>query len=153
MAAFSIVTPNLTPLLDVVLQLITFFMMLVHVGTRLEDATKSVRPPLVPAAGPRADLAFDRLRVALDAQGRLLAAGQVLDAQAAAAWWVAQADSRRAELEKLKPAPASADDLPTVVIVRADRAASYGMVRRVLTEAQESGFVHFRLVVARKRIP
>ena len=28
------VQPNLTPLLDVVLQLITFFMMLVHFGTQ-----------------------------------------------------------------------------------------------------------------------
>ena len=30
--------PNLTPLLDIVLQLITFFMMLVHFGTRLEGS-------------------------------------------------------------------------------------------------------------------
>ena len=38
---------NLTPLLDVVLQLITFFMMLIHFGTKIEgaaiDACGSVR--------------------------------------------------------------------------------------------------------------
>ena len=36
----AVFSPNLTPLLDVVLQLITFFMMLVHFGTRLEGATR-----------------------------------------------------------------------------------------------------------------
>ena len=36
----AVANPNLTPLLDVVLQLITFFMMLVHFGTRLEGSTR-----------------------------------------------------------------------------------------------------------------
>ena len=39
---------NLTPLLDVVLQLITFFMMLIHFGTRIEGATEEVRLPIPP---------------------------------------------------------------------------------------------------------
>ena len=68
--------PNLTPLLDVVLQLITFFMMLIHFGSRLEGATKAVRLPSAPAALPGADLALDRLVVAVDAQGRLLVDGR-----------------------------------------------------------------------------
>ena len=51
-ATSSVLNPNLTALLDVVLQLITFFMMLVHFGTRLEGATKAVRLPLAPAALP-----------------------------------------------------------------------------------------------------
>ena len=41
---------NLTPLLDVVLQLITFFMMLVHFGTQIEAADREVRLPVAPAA-------------------------------------------------------------------------------------------------------
>ena len=60
-ATSSVLNPNLTPLLDVVLQLITFFMMLVHFGTRLEGATKAVRLPVAPAAFPGSDLTFDRL--------------------------------------------------------------------------------------------
>jgi biopolymer transport protein ExbD len=40
--------------------------------------------------------------------------------------------------------------LPTVVILRADRAASYGSVRRALAEAQDKGFAHFSLVVLRR---
>jgi biopolymer transport protein ExbD len=126
-ATSSVLSPNLTPLLDVVLQLITFFMMLVHFGTRLEGATKAVRLPVAPAALPGSDLTFDRLGVAMDAQGRLLVDGRALE-----------------------PA-AGRDDLPTVVIVRADRGASYGAVRRALADAQDKGFAHFSLVVLRRR--
>jgi biopolymer transport protein ExbD len=143
--------PNLTPLLDVVLQLITFFMMLVHFGTRLEGATKAVRLPLAPAALPGSDLTFDRLSVVLDARGRLQSGGQWLGEDAAAEWWASQAKSRRSGLETLGDRRAAADDLPTVVIVRADRAASYGVVRRTLATAQEQGFAHFSLVVLRRR--
>ena len=42
--------PNLTPLLDLVLQLITFFMMLIHFGNQLEGETRAVRLPVAPAA-------------------------------------------------------------------------------------------------------
>ena len=47
-ATSSVLSPNLTPLLDVVLQLITFFMMLVHFGTRLEGATRPCASRLRP---------------------------------------------------------------------------------------------------------
>jgi biopolymer transport protein ExbD len=147
----SVLNPNLTPLLDVVLQLITFFMMLVHFGTRLEGATKAVRLPIAPAALPGSDLTFDRLGVAMDARGQLLVGGRALDEEAASAWWADQAKTRRAGLEILgEPAAAARDDLPTVVILRADKAASYGAVRRALAEAQEKGFAHFSLVVLRR---
>jgi biopolymer transport protein ExbD len=149
-ATSSILTPNLMPLLDVVLQLITFFMMLVHFGTRLEGATKSVRLPVAPAALPGSELTFDRLSVAMDAQGRLLVEGRSLDDEAASAWWADQAKTRRAGLETMGEPAAASDDLPTVVILRADRAASYGSVRRALAEAQDKGFAHFSLVVLRR---
>jgi len=143
--------PNLMPLLDVVLQLITFFMMLVHFGTRLEGATKAVRLPLAPAALPGTDLTFDRLTVVMNAQGRLLIRGQVLDDAAAAAWWASEAKARRAGLETLAKGALADSALPTVVILRADRSASYGAVRRALAEAQDRGFAHFSLVVLRSQ--
>jgi len=139
---------NLTPLLDVVLQLITFFMMLIHFGTRLEGASKAVRLPVTPAALPGADLTLDRLTVSVDARGRLLAEGAAagLEGDAAEAWWAGQAESRRGGQEAVG---APAEGLPTVVVVRADRRASYGAVRRTLAAAQQRGFAHFSLVVLR----
>ncbi len=73
---------NLTPLLDVVLQLITFFMMLIHFGTKIEGASAAIRLPTTPAALPGGELGLDRLVVGVDAQGRLLADGESLDAAA-----------------------------------------------------------------------
>jgi biopolymer transport protein ExbD len=150
-ATSSVLNPNLTPLLDVVLQLITFFMMLVHFGTRLEGATKAVRLPVAPAALPGSDLTFDRLNVSMDAQGRLLVQGKALEEEAASKWWADQAKIRRAGLETLGDPGAARDDLPTVVIVRADKATSYGALRRALAEAQDKGFAHFSLVVLRRQ--
>jgi biopolymer transport protein ExbD len=157
----SILSPNLTPLLDVVLQLITFFMMLVHFGSRLEGGDKAIRLPVAPAALPGSDLTIDRLPVSLDARGGLMVEGKVLTGSAASAWWATQANARRSGLETLgkaakglgSPSGPGDDELPTVVIFRADRDASYGNVRRTLAEAQEQGFAHFSLVVLRRDQP
>jgi biopolymer transport protein ExbD len=156
----GMISPNLTPLLDVVLQLITFFMMLVHFGSRLEGANRAIRLPVAPAALPGSDLAFDRLPVSLNASGGLLVGGQILEREEASAWWASQAKSRRAGLEILGQKSSTLgsvsgfeDELPTVVIMRADRETSYGTVRRTLAEAQERGFAHFSLVVLRRTEP
>ena len=133
------------------LQLITFFMMLVHFGTRLEGATKAVRLPLAPAALPGTDLTFDRMAITMNSQGKLVVKGRVLDDAAATAFWTTEAKARRAGLETLGEGATADSELPTVVILRADRSASYGAVRRALAEAQEKGFAHFSLVVLRSR--
>src|SRR3954468_21475259 len=86
---------NLTPLLDVVLQLITFFMMLVHFGTKIEGATAEIRLPVAPAALPGDDLALDRLVAPIDARGALRVEGEALLSRAAEAWWAKQAGRRR----------------------------------------------------------
>jgi biopolymer transport protein ExbD len=138
--------PNLTPLLDVVLQLITFFMMLIHFGTRIEGATRAVKLPVTPAALPGADLSIDRLTVSVDDRGRLLVEGKAMEGQTAETWWAEEAARRRSGLETLG---GPAEELPTIVVVRADRRASYGAVRRTLGSAQQRGFAHFSLVVLR----
>jgi biopolymer transport protein ExbD len=140
---------NLTPLLDVVLQLITFFMMLVHFGTRIEGETRAVRLPIAPAALPGGDLGLDRLVVAVDRQGRLLAEDEARTGKAAASWWSDQAKRRR-EGHRIVGGPG--EELPTIVVIRADRDASYGAVRTTLAQAQTSGFAHFSLVVLREEL-
>ncbi len=140
--------PNLLPMLDVVLQLIVFFMMLVHFGTRLEGATRAVRLPEAPAALPGGEMSLDRLAVAIDARDRLVVGKRALDVEAAGAWWVEQARRRREGLDAVGAEDRT--ELPTLVIVRADRAASYGAVRRSLLAAQRQGFARFTLVVLRE---
>ena len=135
-------------MLDVVLQLITFFMMLVHFGTRLEGVTRSVQLPTAPAALPGSDMSLDRLAVAIDDRGRLLIEDGSRNVAVTKNWWAEQARLRRVGLERLGEAELT--ELPTLVIVRADRAARYGVVRRTLRDAQRHGFARFALVVLRE---
>src|SRR5207245_552718 len=88
--------PNLTPLLDVVLQLITFFMMLIHFGSKLEGATASIKLPTASSALPGGDLGLDRLVVGVDARGRLIAENSTLEGPSVDAWWTDQARKRQA---------------------------------------------------------
>jgi biopolymer transport protein ExbD len=142
--------PNLTPLLDVVLQLITFFMMLIHFGSKIEGATASIKLPTAPSALPGADLGLDRLVVGVDAQGRLVAENSTLEGPSADAWWSDQARKRQAGLTAMGRVE---DELPTVVVVRADRSATFGSVRGLLSTAQERGFARFTLVVLKGSRP
>lgn len=139
------VDPNLTPLLDVVLQLITFFMMLVHFGTRIEGATQGVKLPTAPAALPTAGMGLDRLAVTIDATGRIVRNGDAPVDATEPAWWRAEAARRRQGRTAL--GGEDTPELPTVVVIRADRELSYGVVRGVLRVAQSQGFAHFTLVV------
>lgn len=140
--------PNLTPLLDVILQLITFFMMLIHFGTKIEGATRAVRLPTAPAGLPSGELGLDRLIVAIDAEGRLLVGPETFESRAARAWWAEQAGRRRHGQDALG---ALDNELPTLIVLRADKEVAYGVVRRTLVAAQGAGFAHFTLLVLRSR--
>jgi len=94
--------------------------------------------------------AMDRLAVAIDAQGRILAGDGARAGREASDWWAEQAQIRR---EGQKGLGGPAEELPTLVVLRADRAATYGAVRRALASAQEQGFAHFSLVVLRGPVP
>ena len=87
---------NLTPLLDVVLQLITFFMMLIHFGTKIDDLAAPIKLPTAPSALPGGDLGLDRLVVGVDSKGRLIADGGALEGPSVGTWWADQSRRRRA---------------------------------------------------------
>ena len=127
-----------------VLQLITFFMMLVHFGTQIEAAEREVRLPVAPAALPGALASEDQLVVVIDAAGGLVTGAGALGATEADAWWADQARRRFRGAASLGD---SAEELTTQVIVRADRDAPYGSVRSALAAAQRAGFARFSLVV------
>jgi biopolymer transport protein ExbD len=137
---------NLTPLLDVVLQLITFFMMLIHFGTKIEGEAASIKLPTAPSALPGGDLGLDRLVVGVDPKGQLIAEGERLDEASSGPWWADQARKRRQGLGAIGRRD---DELPTLVVVRADKSASFGSVRGLLATAQQQGFAKFTLIVLR----
>ena len=70
--------PNLTPLLDVVFQLITFFMLVINFSS--ENYDQRVRLPIADSARPVDDdqrISEDRLVLNVDSEGHLLIGGEV----------------------------------------------------------------------------
>ena len=139
--------PNLTPLLDVVFQLITFFMLVINFSNENYDAR--VKLPVAGSARPldEADKAAneDRLVLNVDKQGHLIMVGQVLPTHKAL-----QAIKHQADLVKLnlkvagaKPDPTGA--LPTTIILRADRDTAFSSLYQLITACQANGFRKFAL--------
>jgi biopolymer transport protein ExbD len=128
-------------LLDVVLQLIVFFLMLVHFGTRIEGQALGARVPAAAASRATVEDSGATLVVGIDAGGRLVAGepAVALEEDDAEAWWAAEGERRGENVST------------TLVLVRADRDARFGAVRRALATAQAHGFARFSLVVERER--
>src|SRR5947209_19481968 len=85
--------PNLTPLLDVVFQLITFFMLLINFSS--DNYDQRVRLPVAGTARPVEDAekaAEDRLVLNIDKDGHLLINGEVMPTHQAIAEIKHQAD-------------------------------------------------------------
>ena len=84
--------------------------------------------------------------VSLDPDGNLITESETVAPASAEAWWREQARKRQAGLGSLGRKD---DELPTQVVVRADKAATFGSVRGLMATAQERGFAKFTLVVIR----
>ena len=132
--------PNLTPLLDVVFQLITFFMLVINFST--ENYDQRVRLPVAGSAKPieGSKAAEDWLVLNIDAKGRLLWQGKELDTEQAIQEINLQAQQARYR-HKLK----QTDKLPTTVEIRADRSLDFSQFYRLLTACQANGFTKFSI--------
>ena len=137
-------TPDLTPLLDVVFQLITFFMLVINFSS--ENYDQRVRLPVAGSARPldKAQAAQDRLVLNIDRDGHLLM-GDVLDTERALReiHFQAQLIKQNAEAAGVKVNPA--EGLPTTVVLRADRATAFSQLFRMITACQQEGFRKFDL--------
>jgi len=139
--------PNLTPLLDVVFQLITFFMLVINFSNENYDAR--VKLPVAGSARPIEDgekaANEDRLVLNVDKEGHLILTGQVLPTHKAI-----QEIKHQAELIKLnlkvagvKPDPTGA--LPTTIVLRADKDTPFSSLYSLITACQGQGFRKFAL--------
>jgi biopolymer transport protein ExbD len=125
-------------------------MMLVHFGSRIEGSEAAVRLPVTAAALPGGDLGLDRLVVAIDREGQLVAEGTTMNKKTAVRWWRERGEARRKGQQIVGD---GRDELPTLVVIRADRDARYGAIRSVISQAQSQGFGRFTLVVRREEEP
>ena len=138
--------PNLTPLLDVVFQLITFFMLLINFSN--ENYDQRVRLPVAGSARPIEDAEQandDRLVMNIDRQGHLLSAGQALPTQKATAEIKHMAEIVRVNLKAAGVKIDPAKGLPTTIVLRGDRDTTFSSIYPLIVECQNQGFRKFTL--------
>jgi biopolymer transport protein ExbD len=143
--------PNLTPLLDVVFQLITFFMLVINFSNENYDAR--VRLPVAGSARPVEEgekaATEDRLVLNVDRQGHLLMSGQLLPASKALLEIKHQADLVKLNLKAAGLKPDASGGLPTTIIVRADKDTPFSSLYTLISACQTNGFRKFALKAMR----
>jgi biopolymer transport protein ExbD len=135
--------PNLVPLLDLVFQLIMFFMICVNFVS--EQVTEDVKLPVSQSARAMDKGEVDVLFLNLDAAGKLLVPGQPapLATRGEMQYYLRQqyADAKRTA----EVGGDASGKVRTAVIIRADRNASYAQVYELLQMCKTVGYHKLQL--------
>jgi biopolymer transport protein ExbD len=139
--------PNLTPLLDMVFQLITFFMLVINFKDAALD--QSLQLPVLGSARPLDTKGLEDLLVLnIDAEGRLKVYGTQRDVASYIADEARQEESRlKAKNTPLKPG----EELPTMVVIRADRATPFKLLNDIIKTCQSHNYRKFALKAMNRR--
>ena len=141
--------PNLVPLLDVVLQLIMFFMITVNF-VRVDQFDDSISLPVAQAAVPLDKTAEDWIFLNLDTSGKLVGnlSSFPLDTPGKL---VAHLKRENVDLQRVwqqkNPGRNPDRDFKVVVVVRADKNCRYSQVWDVLDSCQRAGYRRWQLRV------
>jgi biopolymer transport protein ExbD len=134
--------PNLTPILDMVFQLITFFMLVINFKTAEMDL--SLKLPVVGSARPVETHGQRGLLVLnIDHLGNLKNYGGLV--QNVESYIAREAYASRLAAHIEADDKEAAQDLPTTIVIRADRATPFKMLNRVIKACQDNGFRKFAL--------
>jgi biopolymer transport protein ExbD len=133
--------PNLTPLLDMVFQLITFFMLVINFKDAALD--QSLQLPVLGSARPLDTKGQEDLLVLnIDAEGRLKVYGAPREVQSYIADEARQEETRlKAKGTPLKPG----EELPTMVVIRADRSTQFKLLNDIIKTCQSHNYRKFAL--------
>jgi biopolymer transport protein ExbD len=138
--------PDLTPILDMVFQLITFFMMVMNFKAAALDMT--LKLPVVGSAMPvSTDGSEDLLVMNLSPEGKLTVYGQQVELEKYIA--VEAEASRSAEKRRTGKDVAPGSDLPTIVVIRSDESSQFRDLYKVIKACQDRGFRNFALKAKR----
>ena len=138
--------PNLTPLLDIVFQLITFFMLLINFSK--DNFDERVKLPVAGSARPQDDAAKlneERLILNIDSRGNLIWSGQVLTAYEATQKIKLEAQIARQNIKTLRGKVTEGEGLPARVVIRADRDTPFAPIFEMIKTCQSNGYEKFDL--------
>jgi biopolymer transport protein ExbD len=132
--------PNLTPLLDMVFQLITFFMLVLNF--KGAEADMSLQLPVLGSARPVDTQGNESLLVLnIDRQGKLKVYGKEEDFKK----FIANEAHLETERQKRGKGFKPEDGLPTMVVIRADRATPFELLYDIMKTCQDHGYRKFAL--------
>ena len=140
--------PNLTPMLDMVFQLVTFFMLVINFKTASMDL--NLKLPVVGSAR-MVDTGQTKELVVLniDSGGNLRVFGEAKpDIEA---YMRSEARSSLEELNRKEGTELKlGDELPSIVVIRADRSTPFKLLNRLIKACQDNGFRNFALKALNK---
>jgi biopolymer transport protein ExbD len=132
--------PNLTPILDMVFQLITFFMLVINFQAAALDL--SLKLPVAGSARPVKTETEYLMVINVNNQGQLRVGGKTVEAES---FLRKQAAFEKVQLKNAGKPFKDGDELPTLIVVRADQKTSFDLLNKVLTECQKNGYRRFAL--------
>lgn len=136
---------NLTPLLDLVLQLIMFFMITVNF-VRVDQFDDSISLPVATQALPLDNSAEDWIFLNLDGAGRLVGALSTFPLDTPQKLKV-HLMREKESLERTARERGKTGEIKIIVILRADKNCKYTDVWSCLHSCQMAGFKHWQLRV------
>lgn len=133
--------PNLTPILDMVFQLITFFMLVINFKSASLDMT--LKLPVVGSAKPVDTKGQEELLILnVDEKGDLKVYGVPKNIES---YIAGEAQASLLKAKRTNPNLEAGAELPTTVVIRADRATPFKLLNRVIKACQDNGFRRFSL--------
>jgi biopolymer transport protein ExbD len=138
--------PNLTPILDMVFQLITFFMLVINFKSASLDL--SLKLPVVGSARPVDTKGQEDLLILnIDRDGNLKVYGGRKEIES---YIAGEAQAALLAARRTNPKIQSGDELPTTVVIRADKSIPFKLLNRVMKACQAQGFRRFALMAMNK---
>src|SRR5215211_1328704 len=126
--------PNLTPMLDMVFQLITFFMLVINFKSASMDL--NMKLPVVGSARPvETKGQEDLLILNVNQEGKFTIYGNIRDDIENYIAGEAQASQMKARASN--PNFKFGDELPTTVVIRADVGTRFSLLNRVIKACQD----------------
>jgi len=141
----------MTPLLDLVLQLVMFFMLVANFT--MEQVTNDVKLPDAQSARPTEKSDVEVLYLNLNDKGEILVPGQPAKGATEIYGYLKDMYTEASDLAKARKAkdPTLSDEVKTVIIIRGDKNAEFGPIYNVLRQAKAAGFRKWQLRVNFKK--
>lgn len=135
--------PNLTPLLDMVLQLVMFFMMVANFS--MEQVNEDIKLPSMQSARPMDKVNKDVMYLNLNQHGQMVITGQEIPLTTVPQmeFYLHQQVKDYREAAKLRGEDGT--ELKTLVIIRAHRDSDYGQVYNLLRLCKNVGYRNLQL--------